>query len=313
MRIAFVIQTYRQLDQVGRLIDTLNQGHRDRQIVITHSGSLKDVEAVVTGRQVDCVLPAVPGRARFGLIDSYMSALRWLRRHGKPYDWVVLLSGQDYPLRPLRELAQELEKSPYDGYFYYVDPLKGENCSTGPMSLRRRDCEDRYFYRYAFLTDDLSRLERAALKLPRLLLGLTHDFRLNTSYGLCLGRRSKATPFSPGFGLYCGSYWHIIRRACAEAILDFADDNANVVDYFRHVILPDECFIQTVLLNNGGFRISSRDLRYFDFSRSRHGHPKTLGSNDLAAAFASGCFFARKFDIGSDPDILDVLDRRVCA
>ena len=313
MRIAYVLQTYRLLDQVGRLIDTLRRGCPDDLIVVVHSGSRDELAALACKHRIDCMLTAAPARGRFGLVDGYMSALRWLQRQGTPYDWVVLLSGQDYPIQPLSEFRKTLMQSPVDGYFYFFDPLDPRAAGSGRMAWPANEAENRYFFRYGSLTDNLSLAGRAALKLAKEALALTRSYRINTSFGLALGRRAKATPFGGQLRLYAGSYWHIIRRECAEALVSFADSNPDVVDHFRHVILPDEAFIQTILVNNNTFRLSSDDLRYYDFSHSRHGHSKTLGPADLPAAFASQCFFARKFDMAAHPGILDDLDRRVRA
>ncbi|MGZ8368909.1 MAG: beta-1,6-N-acetylglucosaminyltransferase [Rhodoplanes sp.] len=311
MRIALVLQTYRGLDQVGRLIDTLNQGCPDNLLVIVHSGSRDELQELTGKHRIDRALSTAPARGRFGLIDGYLSALRWLHRQDKPYDWVVLLSGQDYPIRPLGALRETLERSPVDGYCYYFDPLDERGAGSGKMAWSIDEARNRYFFRYSFMTEQLSLIERAALRLPKLALARTRNYRLRTSFGLGLGRRAERTPFSSEFGLYAGSYWNIIRRECAETLIDFVDENPDIVDYFRQVILPDESFVQTVLLNNGGFHLSPFDLRYFDFSGSRHGHSKTLNATDLPAAFASKCFFARKFDAVMHPGILDHLDLRV--
>src|SRR5262249_19856780 len=142
-------------------------------------------------------------------------------------------------------------------------------------------------------------------------LSLTRNHRLHTSFGLALGRRVDAAPFSPDFRLYAGSAWSTIRRECAEALLSFVDERPDIVEYFRHVILPSEAFVPTVLLNMKTFRISPHELRYFDFSDGHHGHSKILGPANLPAAFASSCFFGRKFDMSVHPAILDVLDARI--
>jgi hypothetical protein len=311
MRISFVLQTYRSHDQIGRLVDTLNRGCPGSLIVITHSGPPDALVELAREHRVARILPAVPGRGRFGLIDSYLSALRWLRRQNVPYDWTVLLSEQDYPIRPLGEFLERLEHSAVDGYFYYFDPSNEKAAIGGPMVWPPGEWQDRYLFRYGLLKDELSTIERALLRLPRKVLSLTRNRRLHTSFGLALGRRVDAVPFSPDFRLHAGSYWHIIRKECGEAILDFVDERPDIVDYFRHVILPHESFVPTVLLNMKMFRISPHELRYFDFGNSYHGQSKTLGPADLEAAFASRCYFGRKFDVSLHPSILDVLDARV--
>ncbi|MGZ9053047.1 MAG: hypothetical protein ACXW3N_12845, partial [Rhodoplanes sp.] len=78
MRIAFVLQTYRGLDQVGCLIDTINQGCPDNLLVIVHSGSRDELQELTGKHRIDRALSTAPARGRFGLIDGYLSALRWL-------------------------------------------------------------------------------------------------------------------------------------------------------------------------------------------------------------------------------------------
>jgi hypothetical protein len=311
MRVAFVLQTYRLLDQVGRLIDTLDHGCPNDLIMVVHSGSRDELKALANSHRIDRALSAAPGRGRFGLIDSYLSALRWLHRQDKPYDWVVLLSGQDYPIRPLPEFRKILTQSRVDGYIYSFDPLDECTAGRGRMAWSINETKDRYHFRYSSVTDDLSVIGRGVMRLPRQALALTRGYRINTSFGLAFGRLAKTTPFSPELRLYAGSYWHIIRRECAEWLVQFVDENPDVVEYFRHVVLPDEAFVQTILLNNKTFRFSTDDLRYYNFTKSRHGHSKTLGPSDLEPTFASGCFFARKFDMRVHPGILDDLDSKV--
>ncbi|HEX5862957.1 MAG TPA: hypothetical protein VF014_01600 [Casimicrobiaceae bacterium] len=109
----------------------------------------------------------------------------------------------------------------------------------------------------------LSLIERAALRLPKLALARTRDYRLSTSFGLGLGRRAERTPFSSEFRLYAGSYWNIIRRECAETLIDFVDENPDIVDYFRQVILPDESFVQTIEQRRGSpFALRPAVLRF---------------------------------------------------
>ncbi|MGZ8402574.1 MAG: beta-1,6-N-acetylglucosaminyltransferase, partial [Rhodoplanes sp.] len=115
MRIAFVIQTYGSVAQIGHLINTLNRGHPDNLVVIVHNGFREELQELMRKHRVDQDIPAAHAWEGFGAIDSYISALRWLHRQENLYDWVILLSGKDYPIRPLTELSKTLEKSPVDG------------------------------------------------------------------------------------------------------------------------------------------------------------------------------------------------------
>ncbi len=78
----------------------------------------------------------------------------------------------------------------------------------------------------------------------------------------------------------------------------------------RGALCPDEAFPHTVLANDCSLKLSPRELRYYDFTGAVLGHPKLLGLDDLPLVMASGCYFARKFDLARDPYILDVIDER---
>ena len=118
---------------------------------------------------------------------------------------------------------------------------------------------------------------------------------------------ARPGPFDAAFRCYVGSYWHTIRSACARYILDYAEQNPDVVRYFRGVLIPDKSFFQTVLVNSRRFNLVNDNLRYVDFRGSRHGHPKSLDLDDLPALVMSGAFFARKFDWPRSAPVLDAL------
>ena len=80
------------------------------------------------------------------------------------------------------------------------------------------------------------------------------------------------------------------------------------MSFFRHVKIPDEIFMQTMLLNSPlRDNVVGQDVHYLDWS---HGgaHPKTLGTEDSSRIVESGKLFARKFDVQYDSKVLDMLD-----
>jgi len=311
MTFAFVLLTYGRPEPVLRLVEALARDCRDRLIVVCHDGSPEALALLAASELVDKALPSPGGRGRFSVIDAAISAMRWLETQSKPYHWLVQLSGQDYPVRPMSELEDELERGSADGYFYYFDAFDAVEAAEGPIAWPRREIENRYEFRYALLKPAVSDLARAILKVPRLILERTHRYRLHTSYGLLVGKRVPTLPFSEAFRLYGGSFWVTINRQCVRSVLDFVDERPDVVDYFRGVIVPEETFFATVLANRSDVELSRRELRFYEFSTGRHGRPTLLGHGDLDRVLASGCYFARKFDLEHDPEIATAIDKRV--
>jgi hypothetical protein len=313
MTIAFVIHTHKSLHQIERLVATIHSGLADKIVSISHNGSAAERGRIGAMPGVDHVIPAIGGRGQFGLIDCLLSELRRLDRVGRHYDWVVVLSGQDYPVRPLSELAAELASSPYDGYFYHFDTNVPETLPPSLFSMPEYVIDCRYRFQHWQLRSDSPLLARAIVSLPRRLLDRTRNYRLHTQLGITFGRRSAKLPFSAGFKLYGGSAWMTFRRTAAQSMLRFVDERPDITNYFRRVLAPEEAFLQTIMANDPSLHLSTRDLQYCDFANAHLGHARFLTKADLPRVEENGAFFARKFDLDSNPEIFDILDARVLA
>jgi hypothetical protein len=87
----------------------------------------------------------------------------------------------------------------------------------------------------------------------------------------------------------------------------FVQSRPDVVDFFRHVDIPDEMIFQTVLVNSElAGSVVNDNLRYIDWTRVLG--PALLEARDLPALGASPKLFARKFDVSHDADVLDLID-----
>jgi hypothetical protein len=297
----FLIQSHKDPEQLARLVRTLRTGCPDSVALISHDFRATPLPRATFGGDSNVhVIQGKGGRGDFTIVDGYLAALRWLRDNKVDYTWLTNLSGQDYPVASLAEFAKELATAPHDGFLHH----------SAELALSRPDGYDRYYFQYRKLKENLSVTERALLRVPRVALErVSAPYRINTSYGLMVGRRADPAPFNADFRCYAGSYWHTIRRRCADHLLDFVEKQPALVDYLKHVLVPDECFFQTVLVNNPGFRFVNDNRRYFDMRGARHGHPKVMTEADMPKFLGGRYFFARKFEWSSGTALLDKLDR----
>ena len=297
----FLIQSHKDPDQLARLVRTLRKGCPDSVVLVSHDFRATPLPRAAFGRDANVhVIQGEGRRGDFEIVDGYLSALRWLHENKVHYTWITNLSGQDYPVSSLAGFAEELSAAPHDGFLHHFNALAQDP----------RDGYDRYYFQYTKLKNSLSLAERAVLRFPRVAMERFSDtFRINTSYGLMVGRRAAQAPFNPEFRCYAGSYWHTIRRRCAEYLLDFVDAKPDLVAYLQRVLVPDECFVQTVLANHGGFRFLNDNRRYYDMRGARHGHPKVMAEEDLPKFLSGRYFFARKFGPSSGATLLDRLDQ----
>jgi len=71
------------------------------------------------------------------------------------FDWVVTVSGQDYPIRPPAQIERKLAAGPYDGY------VEGWEVARPPWTRRQGDeFSRRYHYRCACSTAGIRREDR---------------------------------------------------------------------------------------------------------------------------------------------------------
>ena len=273
-KVAYLILSYTPAE---RLVRTLRAGSPGAVIAVHHDDRRRSLGEVDALR-----IPPRPIEWGHGSqLAAVLRCLRWVRERAD-FDWLVLLSGQDYPVRPVPEIEGSLTGT--DAFI--------EAAPVAPLRFRRGQ-EDEFARRYRFRWRPASaRAAALAAKADPLL----HVRRLpsGTFVGL---------PANPPLPPFHGSDWFTLSRPAVDALIEARPD---VVDHFLHTIVPTEAFAQTVLANSP-LRINGDNRRYVRFEGTA-ANPRVLTLADLDAALASGADFARKFD---DPAVLDEIDRRL--
>jgi hypothetical protein len=222
---------------------------------------------------------------------------------GRPrwsFDWLVYLSGQDYPVRPLSEIEASLASTPHQGFLAFWD------VDRPGTPWRPRQGRTRYYAQYRRLPD----WTMAPLKAVRF-LGKVSPLRFHLHYGPFAGWQPRRTPFDGQLRCYGGSQWWTLSRPCVEHLWTAISADAPLVRWFRRTVAPCEAMVQTVLVNSGRFDLSPDNRRYVDFAGSRDGRPRTLTQSDLPRIAAGRFDFARKFEMAEDPGLLDRIDAQV--
>jgi hypothetical protein len=272
-RVAYLILSY--VGHVERLVATLRAGSPDALIAVHHDARIRplgDVDA----------LRIAPRPIAWGHGSQLLAVLHGLRELRDRADWFVLLSGQDYPLRPLAQIEAGLRGA---DAFIQAAPVP-------PLTWRRGAADEfarRYRMRWRPVAPGVARL--AAKADP-----LAHVRTLPGGTSLGLRARPPLPPFH-------GSDWFTLSRAAVDAVLDAP---RALLDHFLHTIVPTEAYVHTVLANSS-LRLHDGNRRHVRFDAGSP-NPRVLTLADVDAALASGADFARKFD---DPAVLDELDRRL--
>jgi hypothetical protein len=271
-------------------------------IVVQHNFGSGPLDWAPLADLADVHLLRVPYRQVRGnwscQVQPTLDGIAWLEASGIDYDWLVTLTGQDYPVKPLALSEAHLRDSGEDAFLRHWDVL-------GPASpWPRHKPFRRYWYRYRRWPDGalpwLARLQPISRLVPFVHLSLF--------YGPYSGVRAWRTPWRAGFRCHGGWAWGALRRAAARYVIDFLAAHPELVAFFRRTMSPEESILQTVLVNASRFRLRNEDLRFIDYTGSTTGSPRTLTVADLPALGSGRYAFARKVDFATAGELLDRID-----
>jgi hypothetical protein len=205
------------------------------------------------------------------------------------YDYYVLISGADYPIRSNEFLYNKLQ----DGgeYFNIIEGFQPHKPESR-LKYYHFDCFDRRNVR--------------SLK-TRFFLKFEHKLRLFLS--------KSDFPFEK---IYHGSTWWALSHGTITYILDFMKDNPSFVNFFKSSWCPEESFIPTIIGNSPIAKDCKNNLTYTDWSVDpgpadiNIDHIKLFENKfEFEGVYGKfSPFFARKFNDGS-AEIITEIDRRL--
>ena len=147
----------------------------------------------------------------FGIVQGTFECLRAALRCGVPFDYGVLLSGQDYLTQPLDRLVARL-----------AAPARSEFIESFRLDLPNRWSGHSGVYHPA------NKVSWFSVPIRSRWLHIPVHRRL---------------PFD--MKAHGGSQWWCLSRDCLAHIEDFVSRRPRVLNYFRNVFIPDELIFQT--------------------------------------------------------------------
>jgi Core-2/I-Branching enzyme len=282
MKIVYIILCHNDPSQVIRLIRALT----DKDVFfVVHVDARASEEVYLPLQEFSSLQPDVFIAPRvscywgsFGIVQATLTCLREALRNDRTFDYAILLSGQDYPIKTRHQIAAFLRENHGKEFIESFSLLKPNRWSEhqGIYNASARVSDWYFFFR--------SRCFH--LKLPR-------QFPL------------KWIPHG-------GSQWWCLSKECILYIDSLVRQQPSVARYFRHVFIPDECFFQSIL-SNSPFRdrLVNDHLRYIDWECPNPKYPRTLEACDFDKLAASPKLFARKFQSARSKECLDRIDEEL--
>jgi Core-2/I-Branching enzyme len=288
MNIAYLIMAHRNPRLIQKLVDALSSPTSAFFLHIDAKARLQPF-ASITGSNIRFTAPRIPVYwAEYSMVEAILGLMREaVARH---YDYYILLSGSDYPLRSGAYIREFLTRHwPSE----FISLVEIPNHRAG-IPLSRID------------TRRIPSVRPVSRFVTRVLAkaGLAHR-----------DHRKYLGDLAP----YGGSTWWILTRDACQYVLDFANTRPSVCRFFAETFAPDESFFHTILGNSPFKANIRRNVMYDDWVNvgPHPAHPAAMGHEHVELFESSEEFlfedvfgrgemlFARKF---SDDD-LDVVRR----
>lgn len=309
-RVVYFVASHVHPEQILRLIRVCRSGGEQSRVLLHHDHKcsaldLEQVRAIDRVEMPDLYTPIRWGG--FSQLEMILTSMRWLIDN-RDFDWVVYLSGQDFPVQPLAQVERFLTDTPYDGF------VQGRPIHERPWHIGGQ----RYLYQYHTMPrmPGLRRLHalierhsekvRAAGRLPR--FESAHLGSGRFQFGV-----RPTNPFRDGNECYKGSAWWTLSRKAIAALLRIHRERPELARHYRRAgFAPNESYIQTLLRTDRSLNLmGSDDKRFIRWSDPDSGHPDVLRCAHFQEMINSGKHFARKIDSRVDPKLLDMLDEHI--
>ena len=278
MRLAYLILAHQLPEQLVRLVERLRAP--DTTILIHVDGKMDEagfdhIVGRVAGHPEVVLLPRrVCQWGTFSVVQATLDGINHAVLR-VPFDYLVLLSGQDYPIKTRDHIDAVFRRSEGRSFLHHVALPKPDWTEGGWERIER----------WYFPPGRANRLAQRAAN-----------------------RLAAPRRFPRGFRPYAGAQFWCLSRRAAEYIEAFARSNSGFVRFFKHVFVPDEFFFHTALANSAlRTELINECLTFLEWHRPG----AVLSTEDFDNLATTSHLFARKFDARVDSDVLDAIDRRL--
>ena len=277
-RVAHLILAHKSPKQLGRLVKRLLHPYASVYIHLDRKVPIGPFKQALLEAGIDADF--IPNRYRinwsaFSMVEATLNSFRYISTIGN-FDFVNLLSGEDYPLKSSAEFLTFLTN--------HWDKSFMEFQKSGDLWWEEAQARFKRYY-----LNDIT--WRGKYLLEEVVNQLTRPRKLPENIAI-VGK----------------SQWFTLSMSHLRYILENEKEVTYLKRFFRYSWAPDEFFFQTLLYNSPHREsIINNNLRYINWDEGKSS-PKILTTVDLPVLEASGDFFARKFNLDVDSVVIDRID-----
>ncbi|MFV0197387.1 beta-1,6-N-acetylglucosaminyltransferase [Empedobacter falsenii] len=273
MKKIILIQAHKDLECINDLINQLDYENFEIYLHIDAKSTININEVHPKARIVKNRININWGE--FSQVEATLSSLKQINEEQTDYSHIILISGQDFPLKSNREIDEFLNLNLNENYIqYFLIPKEGKFAN----------------YQWRYTRRHYPKNEKFLRKINNVLIRMG-IFNID-------GRK-----LLPNYKYYSGSQWWILTKDAIEYVLK--ESTPKMLNYFKYVFCSDEMYFQILLLNSDKkFSITNDTLKFMKWEEFNH--PKDLDINELDEIFNSPKnLFCRKISKGKS-DLLRV-------
>jgi len=279
MRVAHLILTYTDPALTERMIWKMHHRNVDFYIHVDNKYDITPYLFLKGFSNVYFIKHRTTVRwAAFSTVLAIFECIKEIVATGIKYDFINLLSGQDYPLKNADQLYRFFRKN------------------TGKEFLSFRDIKNDW-------KEGLIRMENYYLGEYQ----FPGKFLVEKLLQKFIPKRKLPNDLHP----YGKSMFWMLSPEAALYVVNTVEADKKLFRFFSLCWGTDEFVFQTILMNSRyKDRIVNNNHRYIDWSAGG-ASPKTLDISDAFALSGSDMLFARKFDLQRHPEIIDFIDKQI--
>ena len=201
-------------------------------------------------------------------------------------DYFHLLSGQDYPIKPLEHFLNHFERNKGHDFVSFVH-------LPHPQWQNNTYSRFTYFYPFDFFKHGI-RYSKIIDKIKSLQNKFHYKRRIPDQFE----------------HLYGGSQWFSLTRESVSMILDYTSRKRSFLNRLKWTFAPEECYIQTVAKNIlPKEKIIRSNMRFIRWVFENDNKPSNLGIEHFYLLASSNMLIARKFKNPFSRKLIPAIDK----
>ncbi|GIJ93628.1 beta-1,6-N-acetylglucosaminyltransferase [Capnocytophaga stomatis] len=304
----YIILAHRNPKQLARMIDKLDDGQAYFYIHLDLRVKIDDFQKEISKPNVFFI----PKREEcfwgdFSIVKATLNLMEAVRNDNRK-GFVILMSGQDYPIKNQMEIDEFLSYNE-DFNFIEITPIEEK--------WKKKMAKDKVFHYHILHSSKRSDSNSYApffhTDIKQKIRILIHFLKGRLSFKnlkklLQLPERKPIFPKQ-----YAGSQWWAFNEQTFQKLFFYLQENKeDLENYYRFTSSPDEIFFHSVLMHlqesDAEIKIKP-SVTYVNWDRKGCQLPVLFQSSDLQELEQQkDKLFARKFDVEIDSEIFNLLD-----